>query len=308
MKIGVEEDYYNNLNGRDLLTKQNTIGTMDKGTKLSVVIPVCNRPELLNNLLDALRKQTSDRFEVIVADDASEGTAIKDCVDSHGYKYVRLNRSGKAGGARNAGVANASGQYIWFVDADDMVIGDDAIEGLLAFIDEHGDPDEVAIGVRVVMNDRQFNFHVPQTFDEALSATAVSWNFVFKKDKYVKQPERTWHEDVVWYFAIHDKFDTFAHYDKDIYMYDKRHKEGTVTSTNEYVAERIMNLFANAVDNTLLKEGKDDMMISDYVRLMADMYDLRNKVQKPEVKLYVVESLANMWRNFCIGKYSLLGG
>ncbi|HJU44945.1 MAG TPA: glycosyltransferase family A protein [Vicinamibacterales bacterium] len=85
----------------------------------SVVIPAHNRAHLLPQTLDSVRSQSFTDFEVIVVDDGSgDGTARY--LDSQpGVKSIRLPRSG-AGAARNAGVAAATGDYVAFLDSDDL--------------------------------------------------------------------------------------------------------------------------------------------------------------------------------------------
>lgn len=89
----------------------------------SVVIPVYNRVELLENVLAGLSVQDTDTsFEVIVVDDGSEEDVRavvgrwKSELDVH---YLRQDRDGRgAGRARNAGAERASNEILLFLDAD----------------------------------------------------------------------------------------------------------------------------------------------------------------------------------------------
>jgi glycosyltransferase involved in cell wall biosynthesis len=87
---------------------------------VSVVIPTYNRASLIAESLDSVFAQTYPRLEVIVIDDGStDGTenAVAPYLDR--IIYVRQKNQGLAG-ARNAGFAKASGEYIAWLDSDDL--------------------------------------------------------------------------------------------------------------------------------------------------------------------------------------------
>lgn len=93
---------------------------------LSIIIPTYNRNEYIVKLLDKLHSQMKDNVEVIVVDDHSDIPLEKSW-----FKYIYLDEnSGGASVPRNAGLDIAKGNYIAFIDADDMV-SDDYIETIL---------------------------------------------------------------------------------------------------------------------------------------------------------------------------------
>lgn len=90
--------------------------------KLSIIIPYHNTADLLIELLDKLDKQMQPNIEVIVIDDCSK---IPIWVDYDWLKVIRLEEnSGGASKPRNVGLDNAKGEYIAFIDSDDMVSED----------------------------------------------------------------------------------------------------------------------------------------------------------------------------------------
>lgn len=89
--------------------------------EISVVIPVYDQPELLVEALDSVRDQTFGPLEAVVVDDASE-TDFEPIVDEYG-DWVRLlvheeNRGAAA--ARNTGIEATDGEFVAFLDADDV--------------------------------------------------------------------------------------------------------------------------------------------------------------------------------------------
>lgn len=100
--------------------------------KISVVIPAYNAGRFLPECLNSLLAQSLTDYEVIVCDDgSSDNTAqvVADYVERDArFSYSLLNHVG-AGAARNYGQERAQGEYLYFLDADDM-IASDALESL----------------------------------------------------------------------------------------------------------------------------------------------------------------------------------
>ena len=101
---------------------------------LSFIIPVYNGEKYLAECLDSLLRQgvPEDTFEVLVVDDGStDGTAAILASYSAAYpNFRRLAQDHKGvSAARNLGLREAQGDYVWFVDADDF-IQDNAIPEL----------------------------------------------------------------------------------------------------------------------------------------------------------------------------------
>lgn len=92
--------------------------------KVSVIIPVYNAADYLNEAIDAVLNQTLDDIEVICVDDGSEDNSLdilKDIAskDSRVMYFHQENQGG--GAARNHALPHAKGKYIYFMDADDIV-------------------------------------------------------------------------------------------------------------------------------------------------------------------------------------------
>lgn len=93
--------------------------------KISVIIPVYNKAEYIDQCLESIFAQTFDSFEVVAVDDGSTDTSGLLC-DQWAQKEPRLKvvhtENGGVTAARRQGVEYAEGQYIVFADADDMLL------------------------------------------------------------------------------------------------------------------------------------------------------------------------------------------
>ncbi len=88
--------------------------------KVSIIIPLYNKAPYVRRALDSIAAQTFADFEAIVVDDGStdDGAAmVADYPDAR-FRMIRQANAGP-GAARNAGLAQARGEFIAFLDADD---------------------------------------------------------------------------------------------------------------------------------------------------------------------------------------------
>ena len=89
----------------------------------SIVIPTCNRAGTVERALRSVAAQTFNDYEVIVVDDGSTDStpAFLETVRDPRYRVFRNDRSLGVSAARNRGVEAATGQWIAFLDDDDVM-------------------------------------------------------------------------------------------------------------------------------------------------------------------------------------------
>lgn len=96
----------------------------EKQPKVSVIIPVYNVEEFIIECVESVVRQTLQDIEIICVDDGSPDQSIEKVKSVFGQdsriKYVYKNNGGLSS-ARNAGVRVACGEYIYFLDSDDIL-------------------------------------------------------------------------------------------------------------------------------------------------------------------------------------------
>ncbi len=92
--------------------------------KLSIIVPVYKARRYLQNCIESILQQTYTDYELILVDDGSPDGCGNVC-DRYAQECDKVRvihkKNGGLSSARNAGIAAAKGEYITFVDADDIV-------------------------------------------------------------------------------------------------------------------------------------------------------------------------------------------
>lgn len=116
--------------------------------EISIVIPVWNRQNKILTALQSIEKQTFKNIEVIVVDDGSDDNSVNVIkqyknTSKLNINLIQIEHSGVSI-ARNYGIDNAKGDYIFFLDSDDYIFKSDLLENLLKIFKEHEFIDVVA--------------------------------------------------------------------------------------------------------------------------------------------------------------------
>ena len=92
--------------------------------KISVIVPVYNAEKYLQRCVDSILAQTFTDFELLLIDDGSKDKSGEIC-DEYAKKDNRVKvfhkENGGVSSARNLGLDNAQGEWIAFIDGDDML-------------------------------------------------------------------------------------------------------------------------------------------------------------------------------------------
>jgi glycosyltransferase involved in cell wall biosynthesis len=106
--------------------------------KVSVIIPTHNRADLLKEAIQSVLNQTYHNYEIIVIDDGSTdhtSETVKQFPTPISYRY---QENSGVSAARNKGIQVAKGDYIAFLDSDDLFVTN-KLEMQVAYLQKHQD-------------------------------------------------------------------------------------------------------------------------------------------------------------------------
>lgn len=239
---------------------------------ISIIVPLFNREKFLDNAMESVINQTFgfERIEVVLIDDKStDNTPI--IMNKYDEKYENITciylekNSGSAGIPRNKGVDAAKGEYIMFLDSDDIF--DENICKVLYDTVKSNNKNiagcryrelkskevEFSCNDLVEVNPLEDSFFRDNDFN-----WFMVWDKIYKKDfidKYdIKSPEKTLAEDVIFNvqaFLTGEKMILVNDYYG--YLFNIGNEKGTLTRT--FNKRRILQLFeGHKLVYNLLKE------------------------------------------------------
>lgn len=172
----------------------------------SVIIPAYNAEPFIEACISSVCEQSFDsrKFEVIVVDDGSTDdtpSKVRRLQDKYPSLKLVCQENGRQGKARNTGVKYSVGQYIMFLDADDMWMYSDVLSRLKQIVTKYA-PDYVFTkGYRAVGIDEQMNLETcdlelakeVMDADTCIAAQDFSFsacNYVYKREIFIEKEVR----------------------------------------------------------------------------------------------------------------------
>ncbi|MGW9113327.1 glycosyltransferase family 2 protein [Microbacterium sp. NPDC055683] len=169
--------------------------------RATVVVPCFNGEEFVASAVERLLRQSAPARIVVVDDGSSDGSAdvaraLADVHDS--VEAIVLPRNGGVAAAREAAVAAASGEFVWFIDIDDEW-PDDALERMIGAADRY-DADIVCAAAAVVAPGRATRMLQSSASPRVLAARAALaelltgeltghlWNKLFRRELVARVP------------------------------------------------------------------------------------------------------------------------
>jgi glycosyltransferase involved in cell wall biosynthesis len=209
---------------------------------LSVVVPVFAVERYLIQCLDSIRAgltaAENASVEIIAVDDASPDRCGAMLDAYAGIRVIHLPHNVGLGLARNAGLASASGDYVWFVDSDDWLPAGSVSAVLAALSSEK--PDVLLVDHLRAHEDGRLEVDAsshllagPATTDRMLGVQHTAWNRIVSRDFLRRNDLRFgpgWYEDVPFSHPVVLAADHLAALDRVCYHY-RIARPGAITST-----------------------------------------------------------------------------
>ncbi|MFI3266044.1 MAG: glycosyltransferase [Rikenellaceae bacterium] len=289
--------------------------------KISVIIPIYCVEEWVEKCINSIIDQGGGDIELIVVDDASTDNSMQivqrllsDVKFSVVYITHEVNRGLSA--ARNSGIRAASGDYIYFLDSDDM-LAPNALNSLLeATTNECWD---VIVGNYKVLSEE--GSYVSQRYnkraaydnnDQIVRAfvdgyiPVMAWNKLVKREYLSSNNlmfmEGVLHEDELWSFKLITTSEKLLMLGDTTYLYNVR--QGSIMTTPEIVARRsrsMIDIFAQ-MTNIYISKNRSSIIASYLERFAFQCY-----LQAKGFKLYKeIRDIQKQIKIGCFSKASLL--
>jgi len=229
---------------------------------VSIIVPVHNSEKYLHNCIDSLLNQTYKNIEIIAVENGSIDSS-KEILKSYKNKIKTITlRKASIGKARNAGLDEAQGEYISFIDSDDTVEPTFIEDMLNKMIKDNSDLvicDHYEIHEQNGKKEKIKNYPFKETsYDEILKnlhkINYANCNKLYKKeliDIYkLKYETNIKYEDLPFVYNYITKATKISKVNKHLYNY-YIHKESEQTTVDERIFDIIkaVNLIRNSLDN-----------------------------------------------------------
>lgn len=227
---------------------------------VSIIIPIYNVEKYVKECLLSVFNQTYKNIELIIVDDrgADESmTIVNDMLKRCPFKFTVITQDKNYGvsEARNRGINQAAGEYIFFLDSDDLITSN-CIEVLYNSMIEYGadlvisdhkifynyNKDEVLSNIIKNKNRKVQCFNV--NYDEQ---NDYIWNVLYKKDLIIDneiyfEKDIKFAEDALWITLVQFKAKKMIRIDAETYLYRITNQSSCISlcSKDKYVENLIL--------------------------------------------------------------------
>ncbi len=232
----------------------------------SIIVPVYNAERYLKSCVESILSQTYEYFELILIDDGSSDSSGAICEEyakkDFRIKIIRKNNEG-VGIARNVGLDNACGEWVVFVDADDL-LEKNALGSLIACV-ERGQT-EVALASTDVLTlegcRQKYKSFVDCDKKDFLPIKHYAlWGYIFKRSLIEENsvrfvPGLAYSEDRVFLYSISRYCKTMSMSSDVVYVYRKN--SNSVCASGNAVRKFEQHIFAANCLRKMKDEVKND--------------------------------------------------
>lgn len=275
--------------------------------KISVIMPVHNASDYLNKSINSFLKQNIDSIELICVDDGSTDdslTILRDFTKEYDFiKVIEQEHSGP-GIARNSGLSLASGEYIAFLDADDIFLDENALDKMYNTA-INNNADMVGANLKWVNLDYSIdkNYDYKNTkfkyFSNETIITpqeyGIPWAFyknIFKKsfllDYNIIFPNLSRGQDPIFLAQVLANIKKIPVLPIDLYGYNHSASGGVNIKVNDYDKKKdYINHFIQTFN--LLDKNNFKQALSSYKREFVDYINFRQNINDEDIRKIIKE-------------------
>ena len=265
--------------------------------KISVIMPVYNVEKYIQDSIESVLNQTYPNIELIIVDDKSTDSssqiAARYAAKYPNVKLIANAKNALVGYSRNIGVLNATGDYIAFIDGDDMY-APRYLEKLAQAIEENHVSISMCkyrqfVGRKCTLKDKKSpNVEVIdlEQKPEFLTTTrGYCWNKLYRRELFdtLSFPSHITFEDIPFTYPMFVLWQKIAFVDEELYHY-RRNVTG-ITITNKRIPQRgILDIYYAAAEL-----NKNYQLVKNNDKLDRRMQEIMHSV------LYISALDASCW-------------
>lgn len=231
--------------------KETEIIPEHKDYKISIIIPNYNNAKWLDKCLGSIQKQTYKNYEIIFVDDLSTDNSIE-IAQKYNCKIIKLRTKRYAGGARNEGLSYATGDYIYYIDSDDWLKNDKALEKIN---DNLYGQDILFVGLETNYS----SYYIPyyKSRYDAIKGWSGSTGKVINRKLQVTFNEGTLKEDRTHHYKVCILMNSWSSLKEVVYVYNRDNATSVTTiRDNKWKIDTIRN-WADSIEVYENFKGKD---------------------------------------------------
>lgn len=279
--------------------------------KLSIIVPVYNVQDYVEECIKSLLSQSLKEIEIIVVNDGSKDESLNIIKKINDSRIKIINQENKGlSGARNMGIYIAKGEYITFVDSDDFILDNNAYKNMIEIITQ--EDSDIVIG-------KAMYYYSKDNIKEFTNMDKIFFNKTMKSDEYferilnakkyhapvcfsiyrksiidenkIKFKEGFYHEDEDFTPKILLASKKISYYNRNFYAYRQREKSITSCLNNKKGEDLIKIIlgFRTVIDN--IENNNLKLEFGNYLSLLLldTLYKYSHIKFNDELKIFLTK-------------------
>ncbi|WP_303235095.1 glycosyltransferase family 2 protein [Methanosphaera cuniculi] len=279
--------------------------------KISIIMPVYNQAEFLEDTFKSITNQTLKDIEVICVNDGSTDDTQQTLENlKTRYPFIKIYKTENQGSgkARNYGIKQATGEYIAFLDADDSFLDEKALEKMYMY-GHKNNADIVCANLRRIKQDRsiekeydpkaaRFSYFIQKDVLEPVEY-GIPWAFYkniyktsFIKNNNIQFPDLIRGQDPIFLANILTTLDEIHVINTDLYGYNHSVSGGVNVKTDTYEKkEAYIQHFKDTMD--ILKDAGFESPLREYKKEFINYLKFQDNLNDEQLQQIVPKIFNN---------------
>lgn len=276
----------------------------------SIIVPIYNVEKYLKECLDSILNQTFKDFELILINDGSTDNS-GEIANEYSKKYNNIKiihkENGGLSSSRNAGVKISSGEYLLFIDSDDLLANTQSLSNIVPYLDNNDLIllkfeklyfDKSIVPVIKEINEEFRNIKIENMITSLINTNCfvssacnkcINKNYFTINNLFFR--EGIFSEDVDWSIRLLLSVRSISFSNYPYYLY-RQSREGSISTTvnNKHIEDycNSINLSLDLINNSNVSFERQKSILNflayQYMVIMAYYPEIEGNILKSELK------------------------